>query len=186
MKIATLVGTMLVLAVPAAASAQQDASTTSDFLLLASTRTATMGKELDDAASRKYRVLSAAGGVGFNEVIVVLQPSSGGYQYRLVAADRTSTLLNELNAAGRDGYRIIPRAVTTKRNASLLNPNDYELLVILEKPPDGGPPVQYQVLATSRTGTLQNELKQAQAERWNLVTLLVRGEVLALLERTEQ
>ena len=71
------------------------------------TRTATMGKELNDA-SRKYRVLSAAGGVGFNEVIVVLQPSSGAYQYRLVAAERTSTLLSELNAAGRTAIGFCP------------------------------------------------------------------------------
>ena len=183
MKIAALIGSMLLLVIPVSASGQQDGEATGDLLLLAATRTATMGKELDDAASRKYRVLSAAGGVGFNEVIVVLQPSGGGYQYRLIATERTSTLLNELNAAGRDGYRILPRTVTTKRNPSPFNANDYELFVILQKSPDVATPVQYQVLATSRTGTLQNELKEAQAQGWNLITLLVRGEVLALMER---
>jgi len=165
------------------AFAQQAETASGDLLLLAATRTATMSKELDDAAARNYRVLSAAGGVGFNEVIVLLQPSRGGYQYRLVATERTSTLQGELNAAARDGYRIVPRAVTTKRNASMFNTNDYEMLVIMEKSPDSGPPVQYQVLATSRTGTLQNEVRQAAVNGWSLVTLLVRGEVLALLER---
>jgi hypothetical protein len=32
---------------------------------------------------------------------------------------------------------------------------------------------------------LQNELKQAQVDGWRVVTLVVRGEVLALLERPE-
>ena len=64
MKIAALVGTTLLLAVPLAASAQDASTPSGDLLLLATTRTGTMGKELDDVASRNYRVLSAAGGVG--------------------------------------------------------------------------------------------------------------------------
>jgi hypothetical protein len=68
---------------------------------------------------------------------------------------------------------------------SPFNDNDFELLIVLEKTPDGGPRAQYQVLATTRTGTLQNELKQAQVDGWRVVTLVVRGEVLALLERPE-
>lgn len=178
----------LMAAVPmeALASPQQAEAPGQDLFLMATTRTATMSSELEDAAKRNYRVLSAAGGVGSNEVIVVLQPSPGGYQYRLVATMRTSTLQNELNAAAKDGFRIIPRAVTIKRNASMFSNDDYELLVILEKSPDAAPPVEYRVLATSRTGTLQEELRQSAVDGWRLVTLVVRSEVLALLEREAQ
>lgn len=171
--------------VPGVAAAQ-DTTRTEDLLLLAATRTATMSEELDDAARRNYRVLSAAGGTDFNEVIVVLTPSEGGYEYRLVATQRTSTFENEVNAAARDGFRVVPRTLTIKHNASLFSTDDYELFVLLEKAPAGGPPMQYQLLATSRTGTLQGELVDAAGNGWQLVTLLVRGEVLALMERGAQ
>jgi len=173
----------LVLAVPGATFAQEAGSPPGDLLLLAATRTATMSQEVDDAARRGYRVLSAAGGVDFNEVIVVLQPGNPGYQYQLVSTDRTSTFEAEVNTAAREGYRVMPRTVTIKRSASLFNSNDYELFVLLEKTPEAAPPVQYQLLATSRTGTLQQELAQAAMNGWRLVTVLVRGEVLALMER---
>jgi hypothetical protein len=114
---------------------------------------------------------------------VVLVPDSDRYEYRLLSTIRTSTLQRELDAAAADGYRVVPRAVTTKTAASLFTDNDFELLVIMEKAPAEGPTLRYQVLATSRTGTLQNELTQAQGEGWTLVTLVVRGEVIAILEK---
>ena len=73
-----------------------------------------MAEELDDASSRGYRVLSAAGGSDFNEVIVVLAPSAERFEYRLVATERTSTFEAELREAGQEGYRLLPRTVTTK------------------------------------------------------------------------
>jgi len=178
-----LLGVTFAMAIPTTAGLQGAAQAEGDLLLLAATRTSTIAKELDDAASRSYRVISAAGGPDFNELVVVLEPSAERYQYRLVSTERTSTLERELNDAAQGGYRVVPRAITIKRNASVFSPNNNELLVIMEKPSAAGPAVRYQVLATSRTGTLQGELRQAQVNGWHLVTLVVRGEVLAILDR---
>ena len=144
-----------------------------------------MAEELDDAASRNYRVISAAGGEGFNEVIVVLEPSLQRYQYRLLAAERPSTLEREMNEAAQEGYRVIPRTMTMKFSVRAMFSfgSEFELLVIMEKGSDVEPAVRYQVLATTRTGTLQAELTQAQVNGWSLVTLTVLDEVLAILER---
>ena len=168
------------------ASSQQREVGGDELLLLAAMRTGTMAEELDDASSRGYRVLSAAGGSDFNEVIVVLAPSAERYEYRLVATDRTSTFEAELQEAGQAGYRLLPRTVTTKENASLFSDDSHELLAILERASEPGPAFRYQILATLRTGTLQEELRQAAVNGWQLVTVVVRGEAIAILERHEE
>ena len=104
----------VVLLAAGTASSQERQVGADEFLLLASTRTGSMAEELDDASSRGYRVLSAAGGSDFNEVIVVLAPSAERFEYRLVATERTSTFEAELREAGQEGYRLLPRTVTTK------------------------------------------------------------------------
>ncbi len=161
--------------------AQEPANGT--ILLLATNRTGTMSDELADAAARGYRVLSAAGGNGSNEILVALVPTTEQYEYRLVATERTSTFERELNDHARDGFRVIPRTVTTKLDAGLFSGDNYELLAIMEKAPSPQPSMQYRLLATSRTGTLQNELREALSDGWDLVTLIVRGEVAAVLEK---
>jgi hypothetical protein len=154
-----------------------------ELLLLATNRTGTMSDELRDAAARGYRVLSAAGGNGSNEILVALVPTAERNEYRLVATERTSTFELELNDHARDGYPVHARTVTTKLDTSLLGGNRYELLTIMERAPSPGPAMQYRLLATSRTGTLQDELRAAQADGWELVTLIVRSEVAAVLEK---
>jgi len=165
-------------------AAQEEVDTADELLLLATNRTGAMSEELEDAAGRGYRLVSAAGGNGSTEILVALVPTGERYEYRLVATERTSSFERELNDHARDGFRVVPRAVTTKFNTSLLRGDNYELLAIMEKAPSPLPSMQYRILATSRTGTLQDELRDARGEGWALVTLIVRGEVLAMLEKS--
>jgi len=160
------------------------------YLLLATERTGTMQEEINQATSRGYRVIAASRTEG-TEVIVVMQQAAGTYQYRLLATTRTGTLEKELNEAAEAGYRVVPRAVTTKRGGGttsrlLGNPrgDEGELLVLMEKGPDGNEGALYQVLATSRTGTLQKEISAAAGRGFQLLALVSRGEHLAIMERT--
>lgn len=54
----------------------------------------------------------------------------------------------------------------------------------MEKGPGGNNGALYQVLATTKTGTLQKELGEAAAKGFKLIALVSRGEHLALMERT--
>jgi len=162
------------------------------YVLLAASRTATMQDEINDMASRGYRVVAASRSEG-SEVLVALEQTAGSYQYRLLATTRTSTLQQELTDGAEAGYRVVPRAVTTKRTIGSGigrvfgndNSDEGELLIIMEKGPDTVPGLSYRVLATSRTGTLQREMSDTAAEGFELIGLLSRGEHLAIFERAE-
>ena len=143
------------------------------YLLLAAERTATMQREIDDAAARGFRVFGASPN-GDSEAVFLLEKSSGKYQYRLLAATRTGTLQREISEAAAEGYHIVPRAVARKGD---------ELLVLMEKDPEGPARSQYRVLATERTGTLQKEITQASNDGFTLIAVARTGEHIAILER---
>jgi hypothetical protein len=159
---------LLAVSVAAVAEAQDDR-----YLLLATERTSTMQQEINEAASRGFRVVAASPREG-SEVIVVLEQTKDKYDYRLVATTRTGTLQREISAAAEAGYRIVPRAVTGKGD---------EVVLLMEKGAEVPANVQYQVLSTERTGTLQKEISQASANGYALVALAGRSEHVAILER---
>ena len=143
------------------------------YLLLATERTATMQREIDDAAAKGFRDFGASAADG-SEIVILLEKSNEKYQYRLLAATRVGTLQREISEAAGDGYHIVPRAVAHKGD---------ELLVLMEKGPDGPARLQYQVLSTERTGTLQKEITRASNDGFDLVAVAKTGEHIAILER---
>jgi hypothetical protein len=176
----------VLLGLPALAAAQDR------YVLLATTLTGTMQQEINIAASKGYRVIAASRTEG-QEAIVTLERSEDRYEYRLVATTRTGTLQRELNEAVEAGYRVIPRAVTTKRTSGGSwfgnqnnNRDEGELLVVMEKGTGRVPGLAYQVLATSRTATLQKEMSETADRGFTLVALVSRGEHIAIFERTGQ
>jgi hypothetical protein len=84
------------------------------YRLLATTRTGTMEKELNDAAQEGFRLLprtiTAKQGFLSNEIVSVLEQapkSSKRYEYRLLATSRTSTLQKEVGQSESDGYVLV-------------------------------------------------------------------------------
>jgi hypothetical protein len=84
------------------------------YRLLATTRTSTMEKELNQAAQEGFRLLprtiTAKEGFLSNEIVSVLElvpKSSKRYQYRLLATSRTSTLQKEVAQAEADGFVLV-------------------------------------------------------------------------------
>src|SRR5690242_3683883 len=97
----------LTLTTPMSSLAQT--SPTFEFRVLATNRTSTMEKELNEAAQAGYRFQAVMGGetaVGGKEVVVTMAReagSSGRFEYRLLATNRTSTMQRELSAAAEVG-----------------------------------------------------------------------------------
>jgi hypothetical protein len=89
------------------------------YRLLATSRTSTMQRELQDAAEAGYEYRgqtvfeSAFGG---REVVCILERDNENrerpsYSYLLLATSRTGTLLKELNDAGAKGYDLVGMTV---------------------------------------------------------------------------
>ena len=94
----------LVLFVPSRLAQDKDAEQRDRFLLLATSRTGTMEKELNEAASRGYRFAGLQGGAtafGGDEVVVImtLDPDGRRFRYLLLATGKTSTMQKEMNEA---------------------------------------------------------------------------------------
>ena len=74
-------------------------------------------------------------------------------RFLLLATSRTGTMEEELNEAGAAGYRF---AATQGGETAF---GGREAVVVMERDPDGGT-YRYILLATSRTGTMEEELNE--------------------------
>jgi hypothetical protein len=163
-----------------------------DYRVLATNKTSTMEKELNEAASSGFHFEGTMGGessFGGKEVVVIMSRPKGGpltskYSYKLLATNRTGTMQKELQAAGDDGYEY--NAQTVFQTAF----GGQEVVVILER--DREKPlrrVEYKLLATQRTSTMEKELQQAGETGFVFVgitvaeTALGGKEVVSILRR---
>ena len=102
--IRTFMTIALVLLAPNLLSAGKEAEQPDKFLLLATSRTGTMEKELNEAGAQGYRFAGTQGGAtafGGREVVVImsLDPKGRRYRYILLATSRTGTMQKEMNEA---------------------------------------------------------------------------------------
>ncbi len=156
----------------------------SKYLLLATAKTSTMQKELDEAAAQGFRIITGSALAG-QEMAIVLQRLPEGAEkcsYKLIATTNTGTMERELNLAAKEGYRLLPRTMSAKEGFL-----SKEIVVVLERnPAEKGHEYEYRLLATSRTGTLQKEMTQASAEGYTLSGFGSRGEHIAIMEREKK
>jgi hypothetical protein len=151
-----------------------------DYRLLATTRTSTMEKELNDAAGAGFVFSSVMGGetgVGGKEVVVVMARKSGEEggrrSYRLLATSRTSTMQKELQRAGDEGFDYCGQTVFQSTFGGK------EVSVILEHNP-GSPKrrIEFRLLATTRTSTMEKELREAGAAGFQFLDVMVGNTAL--------
>jgi hypothetical protein len=162
-----------------------------DYRLLATTRTSTMEKELNDAAAAGFIFSSVMGGetgVGGKEVVVVMSRKSGEEggrrSYRLLATSRTSTMQKELQRAGDEGFDYCGQTVFQSTFGGK------EVSVILEHNPAGPKRrIEFRLLATTRTSTMEKELREAGAAGFQFLDVMVGNtalggkEVVSILRR---
>lgn len=142
--------------------------------VLATNKTSTMERELNEAAEAGFRFKAVMGGetaIGGNEVVAVLARSGGArprFAYKLLATNRTSTMQQELQTAAQAGYEYVGQTVFQ----SMFGGD--EVVCILERDKDStGPPAQYRLLATSKTSTLQRELQEVEKAGYEVLGMTV-------------
>ncbi len=147
-----------------------------DYRILATSKTSTMEKELNNAAADGYRFSKAMGGKSANggqEVVlaVVKDLDDSGQEvrkYRLLAATRTSTMQKEMQRAAGDGYEYAGQTVFETAFGGR------EVVVIMELDPARTcSHSSYRLLATTKTSTMQKELQEAGAQGYVLLGLTV-------------
>lgn len=149
--------------IAADARAQEPASERVEYKLLATTKTSTMDKELNEAAEAGFRFEGVMGGdtaFGGKEVVTVVSRPTGEtkarYQYKLLATNKTGTMQKEMAEGAAGGF--VYRGQTVSDTLF----GGREVIVIMER--DHGQTkalVEYKLLATSKTGTMQKELSAA-------------------------
>jgi hypothetical protein len=149
------------------------------YHLVATSRTSTMEKEINESAAMGFRFAGTMGGdMRGGEIISIMKrvPLEGGkgrYHYKLLATNRTSTMQKELQEMADQGYEFVGE---TARG---------EIIIIMEK--DLGAPNkpknEYKLLATSRTSTMQKELNDAVRDGYEFMTVLRRAEVISILRK---
>jgi hypothetical protein len=142
--------------------------------VLATSKTSTMEKELNEAAEAGYRFQQVMGGesaIGGKEVIVVMtrtQPSTGRYGYKLLGTSKTSTMQKELQEASDGGFAYRGQTVFSSTFGG------DEVVVILERDKDGAQThYDYKLTATTKTSTLEKELSEAGGAGYELVGMTV-------------
>jgi len=145
-----------------------------DYRVLATSKTSTMEKEMNEAAAAGFVFASVMGGetsVGGKEVVVVMAKTGEGTarrQYKLLATSRTSTMQKEMQQAGEEGFRYRGQTVFESMFGGR------EVSVILERDPaDEGKRVEFRLLATNRTSTMEKELKEAGNSGFLLLGMVV-------------
>lgn len=160
---------------PGAAAAQAPVRAGVEHRVLATSKTSTMEKELNDAAEAGYRFDSVMGGetaVGGSEVVVVMSRRAGGaggrFAYKLLATLKTSTMEKELQQAANAGFEYRGQTVFK----SMFGGD--EVVCILERDKDSqAPPSEYRLAATTRTSTLEKELNQIGEAGYEVVGMTV-------------
>jgi len=166
-----------------------------DYRVLATKKTSTLEKEMNEAADAGYRFSAVMGGetgFGGSEGVVLMAKrigggSSGKVTYKLLATSRTGTMHKEIQQAGDEGFDY--RGQTVFASAF----GGREVCVILERnSANGAQRFQYRLLATSRTSTMQKELQEAGEQGYEFLGMTVGktamggSEVVCFLRRVAE
>ncbi len=147
-----------------------------EYRVLATTKTSTMEREMNQAAAEGFAFEAVMGGetaFGGNEVALVMSKTRGSASsnvksYKLLATRKTSTLQKELQEMGDEGFAYRGQTIFESTFGGR------EVSVILER--DADAPSRrfvYLLLATSRTKTMQKELQEAGENGFELLGMTV-------------
>jgi len=144
------------------------------YRVLATSKTSTMQKELNEAAEAGFRFQAFMGGetaFGGDEVVAVMVRRGAEKQrfaYKLLATAKTSTVQKELQNAADEGFEYRGQSIFSSSFGG------DEVVLVLERDKDASlVGFDYRLVATSKTATLQRELSEAGEGGYSLVGLTV-------------
>ncbi len=141
-----------------------------EFKILATNKTSTMEKELNEAAASGYVFSQVMGGdtVGGHELVIAMVKSPMKRSYKLLATNRTSTMQKELQALADEGFDYVGQTVYQSTFGG------HEVVVIMEKDPaQKAHRSTYRLQATTKTSTMEKELNVDGADGFSLVGMTV-------------
>jgi hypothetical protein len=155
------------------AAAQAPASNGNwDYRLMATNKTSTMQKEMNEAADAGFRFQGVMGGktaFGGQEVVVIFAKLKEAtekphFKYSLLATNKTSTMQKEMQQAGDEGFEYKGQTVFKSTFGG------QEVVVILERDTSVTPGRwEYRLLATKKTSTMQKELNEVGEQGFSFV-----------------
>jgi hypothetical protein len=165
---------------------------TVEYKLIATNKTSTTEKELNQAAQDGFRFAGTMGGetsFGGSQVVTIMTRASGAqkgrFQYKLLATNKTSTMQKELQAAGDEGYEYQGQTVYE----STFGGREVVVILELDRSLKDHPRYEYKLLATLKTSTMEKELNQEGAQGFDFVGVTVGKtafggrEVVSILRR---
>lgn len=182
-----LISGLLLIAASYAATAQ-----TTEYRVLATNKTSTTQKEMNEASDAGFQFGGVMGGetsFGGSEVVTIMyrQASSekGRFVYKLLATSKTSTMQKELQQAGDEGFEYKGQTVYK----STFGGKEVVTILELDRTIKNRPRYEYRLLATKKTSTMQKELQEAGAAGFEFVGVTVADtamggtEVVSILRR---
>jgi hypothetical protein len=146
-----------------------------EYRVLATKRTSTMEKEMNEAAGAGFHFAAVMGGetaFGGSEAVVVMtrggSAAGGNVEYRLLATSKTSTMEKEMQEAADSGFEYKGQTVFSSAFGG------EEVCVIMERPAGQTKArYEYKLLGTSKTSTLQKELGGVGEQGYELLGMTV-------------
>jgi hypothetical protein len=186
-----LLAVLVILAAALSLTAQENRY---DYRVLATSKTSTMEKEMNEAADAGFSFGAVMGGetaVGGHEVVLVLikDPTKEGPRrvYKLLATTKTSTMQKEMQQLGDEGFDYKGQTVFESAFGGR------EVVVIMERDSSrGAEKLQYRLLATTKTSTMQKELREAGDAGFKLIGMTVAktafggSELVSILKKVVQ
>jgi hypothetical protein len=149
---------------------------TYDYRVLATSKTSTMEKEMNEAADAGFIFAATMGGetaYGGNEAVVIMikdpfKSTEERRVYKLLATSKTGTMQKEMQQLADEGFEY--RSQTVFKSTF----GGQEVCVIMERNmAEAAKRLQYKLLATKKTSTMQKELREVGDEGFRLMGLTV-------------
>jgi hypothetical protein len=171
----------------------QETAASWNYRLLATNKTSTMQKEMQEAADAGYRFQGVMGGetaFGGSEVVVIMGKPQGDtttkrFAYKLLATSKTSTMQKEMQEAGNEGFEFKGQTVFQ----TMFGGKEVVVILELDRDVKDRPRYEYKLLATKKTSTMQKELFEAGEQGYAFVgvtvgdTAIGGAEVVTILRR---
>ena len=163
-----------------------------EYKTLATSKTSTMEKEMNEAAQAGFAFMAVMGGetaFGGKEVVIVMGRSSTAPSqvvYKLLAANKTSTLEREMQQTAREGFEYKGQTVFE----SAFGGREVSVIMERDKSAAAKNPI-YKLLAASKTSTLQKEVSEAGGDGYQLLGMTVSktafagNEVVCILRKEQ-
>jgi hypothetical protein len=158
---------MLAVLSPLPAHTDDQKPTAGRYRILDTVRVKTMQKELADAATAGFRVVS--GDAGYN--ILVLEKDTTGTKHEYLYTD---SLFRTVKEGQVKGYRVLPFSFGAGK---------YSLGAVLEKLTSGETQYEYHILNTMQTGNFQKDMNEWSGKGFHLVALSGAQRNYGLMEK---